>query len=522
MAAFLVLMTHTAQAEIRDALPPDSGVFSAPLNIGPNTQQKVGSLIIGTNGGSSKFCLNAAGSSDILGNCVSDWSQISTTKYVAINAASLPNFDAQDSPIATIPSNYTGQAGYSDITAATKDQHVTAAITSSDVNICVRDYNDQGAGYCFGQGNSCLANSDCGTGQSDNFIGTAVYGVGNSNSSNFAGYFGGTVYVRAPSTSLFSGNDRGRICLGSFEPPYSQVNGGTDGCISSWNELTASPPPYVQLQAVNPPVSQTYGAVIAGSSTFGTAVVGSTAGMTLQMTCGNGICDAGENATSCAVDCSGISTPTNFTPQVNIASTFFNLRVDLSITAAAQQPSTVKILIVRSLNVPPVFRPANGVDYANGTDLGNSTFVVANATTTSGATISNLTDILPNRGTYYYQAYQANAYPKYSAPTAAVAITPYEMGAIISPSNKGVLISTPDGITCSNSVTNCRAWYNGGTTLVVTLDAIQSGYRLDHWTGNCDQVNGLNCTVLMNSDKSVWAHLTTGSGGGGGGGRLIE
>lgn len=525
----LALSASPLNAVERTALPiNDTSVPISPLNTGVNTQQKTGSLIIGPNGGTSKLCLNAADSTDTSGNCISDWSQIATTRYVALNQVSLPNFDQSDNGYATLPANYAQQSGYSDLIALNPTQHVTAAINASDVNICIRDYASQDPGYCFIQSNTiCYANSDCASPTGEVFKGTAVYGVGSSNASSYAGYFGGTVYVRAPSTSLFSSNDLGRICLGSFEAPYNQVAGGADGCISSWNELSSSVAGYVKRQTANPPVSQVFGAAISGSSAFGSAVLGSTTGIPLQYTCGNGICDASESANPglpqyCAIDCVTISPPTNFNPKPSTSATLSNLKIDLPITAAAQQPTSVKILIVRRTGAAPTFSPSNGVDYPVGTDLGNNTVVVVNTTATAGQALTNLFDTLPIRGTYYYQAFQANLYPQYSVPTAAMVMTPRQLTASVNPVGTGTITSSPAGLSCSNNLpANCTKLFNDGITVAVTLGNVDTGYTINNWTG-CTTSNGYNCTVVMSADKVIQANLDQSGDPGGGGGGIID
>jgi len=513
----------------RVALPPDSSVAS-PLHTGANTQQKTGSLIIGTANGTSKFCLNPdivkyPGTTDPE-NCISNWSANATSQYVTINAASLSsNFSGPASELATLPGNYVGQSGYSDITGNAASS-ITAKIGASAIGLCVRDYSEQGEGFCYQDQNAtCFINSDCIAGANGAYKSTAVYGVSDGGSSSYAGYFAGGVYVRAANTDPATGPSWGRICLGSFESFWNPTFGAADGCINSWSEITFGSALYVQLQSANPPTQQISSAAISGSSQFGAAVIGSTAGIGIQYTCGNLICEtATENATSCPVDCATISSPTGFSPTFSSAATLANLQITLPITTVTtpgQPASTVKVLIVRSLTTAPSFRPVDGSDYPLGTDLGNNTVVVANTTTTSGQTLS-LTNTLPARGTYYFQAYQANSYPKYSTPTAAVSLTPMELAVTVSPSNKATVTSSPANITCTNNVTNCKKLFTSGTSVTLSVNSIASDYIFNTWLGSCDQTNGEQCMVTMNTDKSITATFVPSGDGGGDGPPVFE
>lgn len=497
---------------IRNALDPGEGTPSAALNTGPNTQQRVGSLIIGPSGGISKICLNALNNGDAA-NCVTNWSQLSTDKFVTIRSTSLPIL-SNGNGYATEPVNYSRQSGYSDITAGSISRHFTATVLSSETHICVRDYTDQSDGRCSNSGEVCQANSDCQSNGSGYFGGTAVYGASNGSATSFAGYFGGTVLVSAPSQYVnYNFGSLGRICLGNFEPPYADPSGGA--CISSWNEVTTAPPAYVQLQTSNPLVTQpNSGAAISGSSVFGSAVVGTPIG-DLTGSCGNGMCDpsTGENSTSCPIDCAIVPTPVNFDPQMSSSASLANLLVDLPITTLAQQPTTAKVLIVRSQNTAPTFRPVNGVNYTVGLNVGGNQVIVAIATTTAGASLQ-LSDTLLARGTYYYQAYQSNIYPRYSAPTAAMPLTPMVLTTVISPDSSATILSEPPGIICGFGSTDCVALYNVGTNVTVSIEALASGWRVNNWTG-CDSWNLFTCTVSMTQDKSVSTNLTRTGGGGG-------
>jgi hypothetical protein len=64
--------------------------------------------------------------------------------------------------------------------------------------------------------------------------------------------------------------------------------------------------------------------------------------------------------------------------------------------------------------------------------------------------------------------------------------------------NDGTIVSNPGGIICPFA---CSGFFTTGTS--VTLSATpQNGHSFLGW-GNCDSPSGMNCTVTMNTDRTV-------------------
>lgn len=61
----------------------------------------------------------------------------------------------------------------------------------------------------------------------------------------------------------------------------------------------------------------------------------------------------------------------------------------------------------------------------------------------------------------------------------------------------GTVSSSPPGLGCAST---CSASFPSGT--VITLTATPNGSTFGSWSG-CDSVSGQNCTVTLNSDRSV-------------------
>jgi hypothetical protein len=64
----------------------------------------------------------------------------------------------------------------------------------------------------------------------------------------------------------------------------------------------------------------------------------------------------------------------------------------------------------------------------------------------------------------------------------------------------GVIVSTPGGIICGFA---CGAMFSPGTTVILSATA-NPGHNFTGW-GGCDTQSAMNCTVTMNSSRTVTA-----------------
>ncbi len=76
----------------------------------------------------------------------------------------------------------------------------------------------------------------------------------------------------------------------------------------------------------------------------------------------------------------------------------------------------------------------------------------------------------------------------------------YNLQVALDPSSGGTV--TGDGINCPGL---CSAQYQAETEVILSAGA-SDGYTFDSWSG-CNVAVGIQCTVLMNSDRSVTAHF---------------
>lgn len=500
------------------AIAPDaSAVITPPLNTGQNTQQKAGSLLIGAGGATpAKLCLNASGLNDSV-NCISSWSQFSSLlgSFVTLHTSTFTVEPGMLGGVYDIGSYLPRQAGYADQVAKhftatpTLDQAFTTIVKASPIQFCAMQAPDYTEGRCINDGGSpCRSNAEC-TQPGAPAAATAVYATSSSNATGYAGYFSGRVLV-SPSND----GQLGRICLGD---PTTE-----SACITSWNDLSVAPA-YIQrfTDGVWRTNGQNGGAAISGVATFGSAVLGDSTGLT-QYTCGDGVCQTGETGTSCGIDCNTIGQPQSATVGMSSLATPASLKVDVNFTLGAQTPSNVTYIIVRSSNTPPVFRPADGVSYSPGLVVGNDTLIRV-TTNTAGAAIA-YTDTLPASGVYYYQIYQANAYPRYSSPITALRVQPVQLTVVEQPDYTKIVLGSSDlkdiidsKIACG---ADCTGMYSLGESVKIFVERKASGYGVSRWTG-CTSSNSLYCIVTMDATKSITMQYgPTTDGGGGGPGRV--
>lgn len=515
MLTFVVGMTNRTHAEIRTVISPDTAsTIVAPLNGGPNTQQKLGSLLVGDATTAKKICLNTSDSTQASPKCISSWGQAitSSVEHVELSTGYVPTMTGEIISSA-YPSSYDRQNGYVRLRAQS-NQQVTAALRAPITNVCLDRFtgeplSSQDEGFCASDpGRLCQVNSDCG------FQGTALYGYATH---GYAGYFGGTVYVR-PATLGSYGTTSGRICLGGIESNLADATGGF--CISSWNELNQSSPQYVQRQTANPPTAQLTGATIARSALFGSVIVGDSSITPVGLTCGNGICDALEqqSGSACPIDCATITGVQSFSVAPGVARTF--------LTGTIPTSGNAYILVVRKAGSAINGAPINGVNYIVGNIVGDG--IVAAVLTNPAVGAWNYIDSGLTNGTkYYYAVYIANAYPNYSAAaTSSATPNPATTRLTLSMVNAtpigsysiGFSVVSGEGNTMT-CVGSCNAFFTLGS--VITLTRITEATPLTAWTGACSG-RGATCTVTLDATKTVTATYSTNTGGGDDGGGLIS
>ncbi|MBI5750307.1 MAG: InlB B-repeat-containing protein, partial [Nitrospinae bacterium] len=86
--------------------------------------------------------------------------------------------------------------------------------------------------------------------------------------------------------------------------------------------------------------------------------------------------------------------------------------------------------------------------------------------------------------------------------TALFTLNAYNLNITINPPAGGTV--TAPGINCPG---DCTESYNYNTSVTITAVA-NTGYTFDSWT-NCDSPSGNQCTMTMNSDKTVTANFTS-------------
>ncbi len=225
---------------------------------------------------------------------------------------------------------------------------------------------------------------------------TALYAYGNV-ADDDAGLFQGRVAIE----NTTSGSS-GRLCLNGTSAA---------ACISAWTDL---PTPSI----LNPLTLQSSGAAIgldsgniqiSGTYASGTITVGDPSVLSKAYTCGDGICSSNESntpgTTYCQIDCEPVVTPTSFT------ATAASDQVTLEVTHAVG----TSVLVVRSSQANSTFVPTDGTTYSLG---GTSTFAIvfSGCQTITPCTFIDSSYGLVNGTTYYYRAYAANSWPRYSLP----------------------------------------------------------------------------------------------------------
>lgn len=506
-SAFLFVILGLVLVSV-NAVPAQAQI--SPLHAGASTQQKKGTLGIGSSLVPARLCLNddTTTTLDDATNCISDWSEINgvTDSYTKIASVSVPVFDGftsgvPDGIIGDQPGEYTPQLGYINLKSGL-DQKFTAILKAPNINFC--EDIDDGFGNCSYTHTKCASNLDCVYGISPNLsknvIGTAVYGAGSGDS--YAGYFGGTVYVRKSADGLRDGH----ICL----------NGLDDlSCQSSWNGISATQ--FVKRQASNSPTAQAYGAQITGVAFFGSAVIGGQVGGSFNpspgVTCGNGLCEANEDQTICPFDClaAPATPPSSGQTMASImGSTPLTPKVQLHLTAGAPQTGAVTLLVVRSALTPTSWRPVDGTTYIAGTGIGNAATIVAVETTTSGGQVDTLDktfntngDVFATGKKYYYQVYQANAARRYSQPTSPMELRLFKVDIGVTSDQEGNEVAEVTGDYVTSSQVPSAGLYIAGSDDTLWITVNTSTYCPSRWDG-CDSSTINSCTVSIDYDRSIY------------------
>lgn len=389
MVTILVSIFFVRQVSAANLVNPSSappgGQTSEPLTGSAAEQRKLGALIIGPTGascaGNTNLCAQLCLNTDSIGTankCIKNWSDIGgilSSSYVKLNLTAIANGGAA-----------TKQAGY----VRLKGNAVATYPVTSRFSV-------------YG-GASPIGSY------------TALYADGLTLDNN-AGYFIGTFGVEPTVNGAL-----GRLCLNG-----TAATGSVDGyyCISQWSEVAITVSNKLTLQSFSGTPTNEQGNVGLGQAFNSASVIlGDPNGLGFTFTCGDGMCNAGENSTVgsaqyCPIDCSTIKSVVGISASQVGGNVILNMQ-----TGAAQEPSgsQVTVVVVRSDVANTTFRPMNGVNYARG---GTTSFeIVGTATCAAGvstgcsltdSTVNSTNGLISGERYYYYSAFQGNLYPRYQS-----------------------------------------------------------------------------------------------------------
>jgi hypothetical protein len=477
---------------------PTTGLPNLKFLNGANaTQQKLGSLVVGSNGGTSALCLNSTisqGSKDSV-NCVTSWSaaaaQASGTNQLGYGT--LSGSDGLQF------SDYLRQVGF----VRLKNDNDTVGVNKNQRHSLIVEANTS----------SSSTYSAIGLYASEGPIGIGPY------SSNWAGYFSGNFSVYDETST-----SNKTFCLNSTDLVGP---GSTKGCIRRWVDYVFGTSGLSYL-VLNPSTAQPGRVAVTGTLMSASVQTGSVAGMPLAWTCGDGICSANtspaETTTSCSLDCvtpSGISA---FSASSGINKAF------LSATLTATAPY---LIVLRKAGSLPTAAPVNGAQYSAGDLVGDATVVIAQTNANVGGWSATDTG-LTNGVTYHYSIYAGNAFPLYGAKlstsaTPAAGTNQFTLNfAGITTSDVTIRMHATSGdgsdIDCL-SPQACVGAYISGSQVILDEMTIPNTHTFQGFSGDC---TGALCSVTMNGSKSVTATFKkkAGPGGGddegGGGGQTID
>lgn len=389
-----------AQTYLDPSAIPPGGRSAIFLDRTAATNKKLGSLLIGGHApgipNTARLCLNGTSMYDGA-NCVLTWSDVGSGLFDG-------KVQVQKSPtsIPGSPATYTKQYGY-------------YSLMSNDA-AAVRDTFSTVTNF----GNA----------------GSAIYATGNESGGtldlqNNAGYFHGRVKV----FSNVSGPAvlaQGQICLNGTDARIPCAGptcptGRIGHCILQWSDIgTVTPDGVVQMQLASPPPVTQIGTVgLRDASSYGSVVLGTPVSVPVKYTCGDGYCSNGENNTVggpnyCPIDCAPIS------PLQDLGIVPHDGGALVTFRTGTQQPtgSNVLVLIVRSEDPSFTFVPADGQTYTEGS-YGTYAVVYSRPSAQFQSTLfDDTTNGIKNGHTYYYRAYQANLYPRYTTSAKTGSVTP--------------------------------------------------------------------------------------------------
>lgn len=471
------------------------------LNASESNQQKTGTLAIGLTGDASRLCLNnfatfpsASGAiypiADGAG-CISSWADVENSGPVTgswkMNATLLADF-----------------TGFIRVKAADAAQSYTSIFEAPNMGTNV--------GIAL---------------KADDML------PGVPSSTNYAGFFSGSVLVGEN-----GGSENKSLCLNESNAPAGLVGPSfptSYGCISKWTDLfyPANGSAYLQLQSTSGVPSYQSGQVsISSSAQLGALVVGSAAGMPLAMTCGDGMCSAGETSQNCAVDCGAVIPITTFLAYPG------NNRVAFE-TNSWSASVTQQVIVLRKEGSAPTASPVNGVSYTVGQTLGDATVVfsgqvsphqqnpeIPNADADFFSADSGLG--LQNGHQYFYVAIPANSYPRYGAATAPTSARPsapsVPVSVRVSPSGTASVTLQPaygDGTYIQAGASTGNGTYVSGTKVILDYSGILSGRRVSSISVSGVAVtcspSGNNCLFVITNPTNIVVNTSSSSSGPGGG-----
>lgn len=252
---------------------PLGGTTAAPLTTSDSIQRKAGSLIIGTDGGSSQLCLNAntieiPNQPNSATTCISSWGElgiVTSGQYVVVYK---DDWTVDPPAGGSVLGPEPAQSGYARIQASQPDNQLYSIIAEAPN----------------------LSNS------------AGVYATDNG-ANTWAAYLRGRVYIGDGT----AGSSK-KLCLNDsvdYNPTGSPPN--LKGCITTWNDISVPlGSQYVILQpAPGPLVVQTGGEALTGAGVFGSdpavtippltggVVLGvPPPGSSICLTCGDGVCNS--------------------------------------------------------------------------------------------------------------------------------------------------------------------------------------------------------------------------------------
>lgn len=393
LLAGLIIVPSTVLAAANPALnptaPPPGGQAASLITSSTETQKKIGSLIVGSSvGAPSYICLNAeAGSTNLASdpNCLSGWSDL-------VNGIGGPFVTLQQGNVASLTnvSSYTQETGYI---------HIRGSAPSPADFTIKADANNQYAGTS-----------------------TSLYADGVLQD-NYAGYLVGHVSINP----VVGGSSNGKLCLnGTAASPNAQGY----GCITSWDQVPGAVANFLQLQSVNPPVTQTGAVWLNSAFQQGALVLGAppaaSVGGTTKPFCGDGLCSqiineqSSSSSAYCPLDCQTPTIAQSISTVSNVGSVTVNFSTSTDTSAGTgtcsqlvSSANCVYAVVIRSASSTPTFIPLDGQLYQTGGD-GNFAIVYAGYVKQSfNYTFTDSGYGLATGRTYTYRLFQGNTYPRY-------------------------------------------------------------------------------------------------------------